>query len=32
MIPALIVLILLVILVATEPDQHDGPPHDGDNP
>ena len=32
MIPALIVLILLVILVATEPDQHDSPPPDGDHP
>ena len=32
MIPALIVLILLVILVATEPDQHDGPPHAGGKP
>ena len=32
MIPALIVLILFIILVATEPDPRDGPPHDGDNP
>jgi hypothetical protein len=28
----ILVLIRLVILVATEPDRHDGPPHDGDHP
>jgi Na+-transporting NADH:ubiquinone oxidoreductase subunit NqrB len=30
--PALIGPALLVILIPAEPDQHDGPPHDGDHP